>query len=91
VSCLSFLPECLRDVLLPLQHPGGYSRFLVHRDLRESMTEADIEIILICAGVAVGQASEHFTIRIVDQEASRGVPLVELKTDCRLRFSFLLI
>jgi putative transposase len=24
----------------------GYSRFLVHWDLRESMTEADIEIIL---------------------------------------------
>jgi transposase InsO family protein len=27
----------------------GYSRFIVHWDLRESMTEADIEIILQCA------------------------------------------
>jgi putative transposase len=36
----------LRDVLLPCSILDGYSRFLVHWDLRESLTETDIEIIL---------------------------------------------
>jgi hypothetical protein len=36
----------LRDVLLPGSILDGCSRFLVYWDLRESMTEADIEIIL---------------------------------------------
>lgn len=36
-----------RDVLLPVQHfLDGCSRYIVNSDLRESMTEADIEIIL---------------------------------------------
>jgi len=35
---------------------------------------------LICAGLAVGQSSEYFAIRIVDDQTGRGVPLVELKT-----------
>jgi hypothetical protein len=35
---------------------------------------------LICAGLAVGQSSEYFTIRVVDDQTGRGVPLVKLKT-----------
>jgi hypothetical protein len=32
------------------------------------------------SGLAIAQASQYFTIRIVDEQTGRGVPLVELKT-----------
>src|SRR5271156_4974710 len=35
---------------------------------------------LIGASLAVSQSGEYFTIRIVDEQTGRGVPLVELKT-----------
>ena len=41
-----FLHQYQRDVLLFVQRVGRLQPFLVHWDLRESMTEADIEIIL---------------------------------------------
>jgi transposase InsO family protein len=36
----------MRHVLLLVQHSGRVQRFLVHWDLRESMREADVEVIL---------------------------------------------
>lgn len=35
---------------------------------------------LICTCLAIGQSREYFTIRVVDEQTGRGVPLVELKT-----------
>src|SRR6266699_1347908 len=34
------------NVLLPVQRADGYSRYLLHWEIRESMTEAEVEIIL---------------------------------------------
>ena len=41
-----FLHQPVRPVLLLVQRSGGFSRFLVHWDMRESMREADVEVIL---------------------------------------------
>jgi len=41
-----FLHQPVRHLLLLVQLLDGFSRFLVHWDLRESMREADIEVIL---------------------------------------------
>ena len=41
-----FLPQHRRDVLLPVQHSGRFQPIYRELGIRESMTEADIEIIL---------------------------------------------
>ena len=41
-----FLHQPVRHVLLLVQRSGRVQPFLVHWDLRESMREADVEVIL---------------------------------------------
>jgi len=49
-----FLPQPWGDVLLPVQCPGWLQRYVVHWDIREAMTEAEVELILQRQGEVPG-------------------------------------